>query len=379
MEKIYIGLTAGGTGGHMYPMMAVAEQIKAAAMMQGNDVDLRFFGFPNIFAKELAKQGIGVASVAGSKWRRYGSILNFLDIFKFGFGFLQALWKLFWFMPDALFSKSGPGAMPVILAARWYRIPVVIHETDAVPGRSNVLASKFASRVEVSFAESVALFPEAAQKIAKVVGNPVREAVLIEESRAQSRAALKLPDTKPVLLVLGGSQGAAAINYFILEHSEMLLREFEIVHQIGSANFDGFLKEWNFMTKNFPPELKQNYFPYAFFDEQNLAHALNASDLVVARSGGTVFEIAAHAKPAILVPLPESANGHQLANAYAYQAAGAGIVLEEPNLLIGIFMDQARKLTQASDAVAKMREAAKAFYKPNAARQIAEDVLSLAV
>ncbi|PIR87764.1 MAG: hypothetical protein COU10_02915 [Candidatus Harrisonbacteria bacterium CG10_big_fil_rev_8_21_14_0_10_45_28] len=379
INKIFVGLTAGGSGGHMYPLLAVAKSIQKTAMMNHLELDLRYFGDPGNFAKDLADKQVKISRIASSKWRRYFSLQNFLDIFKFFWGIVQAMWVMYWRMPDVVFSKAGPGVVPILFVARWYNIPVVIHETDAVPGRANYLSSKHADLIEVAFAEVKDKFPEKVQHLVKIVGNPVREDVLVEESREQSRQILGVKSEKPVLLVMGGSQGAEALNYFILENSQVLLQDFEIIHQIGKENFDGYMAEFNFMTKNFRAELKANYYPFAYFDGANYAHALNACDVILSRSGGSVFEMAAHGKPAFLVPLPNSANNHQAENAYIYQSAGAGIVIEEGNLLPTLFITQLKRVLGDSDRYRKMSEAAKSFYHPNAADYIARDVLQIAL
>src|SRR6185436_3533181 len=151
-------------------------------------------------------EGIKIANISSSKLRRYASVLNFLDFFKFFFGFFQAMVKLYFFMPEVLFSKSGPGVLPIIYAARWYRIPVIIHESDAVPGLTNRASAKHAAIVELSFEAAKEYFPK--NKRVNVVGNPVRESILTSESASSCRKALGLTDEKPILLFLGGSQGA---------------------------------------------------------------------------------------------------------------------------------------------------------------------------
>jgi len=378
-KKIFIGLIAGGTGGHIYPLLSVAKSVKKGAMMNHLDFDLRYFGSAKKFSKSFADEGIKMSSILGSKWRRYSSILNYLDIFKFFAGFIQAMFKLYWYMPDVIFSKSGPGVLPVIFAARWYRIPVVIHESDAVAGKANYISSKHAKIIEVAFEEAKLSFSEEHQKRVRVVGNPIREDVLVEESRAESRKVLGVPGKKPVLLILGGSQGAEKLNYFFLENSENFLADYEVIHQIGEGNFESFVEEFKFMSKNYPQEFKASYYPYGYFSGVEMAHALNACDLVLARSGSGIFEIAAHGRPAILVPLSGSANNHQQENAYIYQGAGAGVVMEEENLLPTIFTVQADKILKNGEVYKKMSEAAKSFYHPNAADYIAHDILSLAV
>ena len=129
------------------------------------------------------------------------------------------------------------------------------------------------------------------------------------------------------------------------------------------------------MTKNFRPELKANYFLYPFLDDTTMARALKSADIVVSRSGGSIFEIAASGKPAILVPLASSANNHQFENAYAYKDAGAGIVMEEENLLSGIFTTQVDKLVGDKELYSKMSQSALQFYKPEASNLIAIDIL----
>lgn len=375
MADAHILLVGGGTGGHIYPLIAVARKIKEQLAAQNKTGDLRYFGMPGDYEKLLTEEGIKITKISSSKLRRYASILNFLDFFKFFFGFMQAMVKLYFFMPEVLFSKSGPGVLPIIYAARWYRIPVIIHESDAVPGLTNRASAKHAKIVELSFEGAKEYFPK--NKIVNVVGNPVRESVLSQESAATCRKALGLNDEHPILLFLGGSQGAQALNYFVLENSELLLSNYEIVHQCGALNYDEYKAEFEFMTKNFRPELKTNYFLYPFLDDQTMARALKAADIIVSRSGSSIWEIAASGRPAILVPLPSSANNHQFENAYSYAEAGAGIVVEEENMLGTLFTTQVDKLVNNKELQQKMSEAALNFYKPDAASRIAGDILSL--
>ncbi len=376
MSKVHILLAGGGTGGHIYPLVAVAQRLKAQIATAGAEVDLRYFGEAGTYEKLLKEQGIKIVSIASSKLRRYASVLNFLDFFKFIWGFIQAMIKIYFFMPEVMFSKSGPGVLPIVYAARWYRIPLVIHETDAVPGLTSIASSKHAQIVELAFENAREYFSK--KKIINVVGNPVRESLVSTESAAACRSALGLSDSKPILLFIGGSQGSERINYFVLEHGEELFASYEVIHQTGVEKYEQYKGEFEFVSKNWRPELKQNYFLYPYLDDQTFTRALTAADLVISRSGGSIFEIAAAGKPAILIPLSSSANNHQFENAYAYAQAGAGIVLEEGNLLPGIFTTQVEKILQNKEVYAKMSAGAKAFYKPQAADLIAKDILAIA-
>jgi len=376
MNKLRILLLGGGTGGHMYPLVSVADALRSLAAQKQVPLELRYFGGPGTYENYLHDKGIRISKIASSKLRRYASVLNVLDFFKFFIGFFQALFKLYFYMPEVVFSKSGPGVLPILYAARWYRIPVVIHESDAVPGITNTISAKHAAVVELAFEHAQQYFPK--NKIVNVVGLPVRESVIATKTAAESRRVLGLADDRPILFIVGGSQGAQIINEFFLANAESLLAQFEIIHQVGQDNFKAHAAEFAFISKNFSPEIIKRYHPLAYLSDEQMAAAYSGADVVVSRSGSSIFEIAANGKPALLIPLSSSANSHQRENAYAYAQTGAGVVVEESNMLPGLVLSQIFKIIDDENVRQNMSQAARAFYKPTAATDIARDVLTTA-
>lgn len=369
-SSLRVLLTGGGTGGHIYPLVSVAEELQS----QGLKIEVSYVGSPGQFRSVLAEQGISIATVYGSKLRRYFSVLNILDLPKFFISVFQALFHVFWIMPDVLFSKGGPGSLPVVLACRFYRIPVLIHESDAVPGRANLLAARFANRIGVSFFSTQDYFRD---RNVAVVGNPIRTFLLKDRDNQEfSKRYFGFTPEKPLLLVLGGSQGSVRINEFILNSLELLIRDFQVLHQAGVKNFDELRREADFSMKDFHPEERARYKPMAYFKE-DIKEALVAADLVVSRAGaGSIFEIAAFGKPSILIPLSEGVD--QRANAYEYSKTGAAAVLEEQNLLPNVFAGQLKRIFAEPGKRKDMAEAASQFARPNAARLIAEGLIELA-
>ncbi|MEK7590458.1 MAG: UDP-N-acetylglucosamine--N-acetylmuramyl-(pentapeptide) pyrophosphoryl-undecaprenol N-acetylglucosamine transferase, partial [Patescibacteria group bacterium] len=323
-----------------------------------------------------------------SKFRRYFSLLNFMDFFKFCFGICQGLWKIFWIMPDLAFSKGGPGSLAVILVCKFYKIPIVIHESDAVPGLTNRISAKYAQKIELAFNEAKEYFEKINAKAEiKTVGQPVREELLLEGDSAAAKKSFGFHPEKPVVLIVGGSQGAEKINDFVLENLESITSKFQILHSIGANNYGQYKLEFDFASKDISPELLKNYrfAPYFYTageaiteEKRSLKEAYDAADVIVSRAGASaIFEIAARGKPSILIPLPTSANGHQEQNAYIYGQTGAAIILEEENFLENIFINALSKILSDKEAITKMSSAARNFYKPAAAQKISDDIVSL--
>lgn len=366
-KEIRILLTGGGTGGHIYPLIAVAKRLA--------NVHLRYFGDPGLYKNLLENSQIEINKIISSKFRRYFSLLNILDTFKFVIGFIQALWEIFWFMPDAAFSKGGPGALPILLVCRFYFIPIVIHESDAIPGLTNKITARYAKKVKLAFGAAQKYFNTKAE--IEIVGQPVREEILKDELSGEVRREFGFNENKPIILFLGGSQGSTRINDFVLSNLELFLHKFQILHQVGEKNYQPYKNSYDFISKNWPADLKNNYFLTPYF-EDNLASAFNVAEVVISRAGaGAIFEIAAKAKPSILIPFPEAANNHQQVNAYEYQKTGAAIIIEQANLLPNLIINVIENLLKDQNKLKQMSAAAKQFYKPKAAEQIAENIKSL--
>ncbi|NCP58644.1 hypothetical protein GW831_02600, partial [Candidatus Wolfebacteria bacterium] len=183
---------------------------------------------------------------------------------------------------------------------------------------------------------------------------------------------------KPVILVIGGSQGAVKINDLMLEIVGEIIRDFQILHQTGIKNFEDFKKELDIILRNYPEEQRSRYKTVPYF-EKDLKDAYTAADVVVSRaSSGSIFEAAAFAKPSILIPLPEEVVGdHQTTNAYEYARTGAAVVIEQANLEPNIFLGQLKKIFSEPEKLNQMSQAAKNFAKPKAARAIAEEIIKL--
>lgn len=379
-RKIRVLLTGGGTGGHIYPLMAVAQELEKAILEHDFTPDIRYFGDAGNFKFYLESHNVRIVKIVASKWRRYPDPRNFLDIFKFFWSLIQGFWKIYWFMPHLVFSKGGPGALAVTLVTRFYLIPLIIHESDALPGLTNKISSRGARIVELAFETAKNHFGPKTQL--HLVGNPVREEVLKarledpEEVKSSKREFGFNPE-EPVILFLGGSQGAERINDFIFENIGQLTEKFQILHQVGAKNFNDYKKEYDFMSRGFNTNVKNRYHfvPYL---EENIYKAYEAAEVVAARAGaGLIFETAALGKPAILIPLPTSANNHQIANAYEYEKAGAAVVIEEENLLPGVMIGEIERILKDRALYSRMSEAAKKFYIPDAAKIITEDILNL--
>jgi UDP-N-acetylglucosamine--N-acetylmuramyl-(pentapeptide) pyrophosphoryl-undecaprenol N-acetylglucosamine transferase len=381
-KKIKILLSGGGTGGHLYPLITVAETLMHEAAPLG-PVDMRYYGDPGAYRGALEARGIRVVHITSSKLRNYFSVQNIFDAFRLIWSIPQALSKIFFFMPHVAFTKGGPGTLPIILACRFYAIPTVVHESDTIPGRTTRAAARSARIVDLGFQGTETQFSKT-KAVFHVTGNPIRpEIAAVRNFSAADRAASKIefglsPD-RPVLLIVGGSQGADRLNMFVLEHLAELLQEFQILHQTGIGNYESYKKEYDFVAKPMDREaLSRQYKFFPFFDAGAMAKAYAAADIMLSRAGASaIFEAAATGTPAIFVPLPEAAQNHQFQNAYHYRERGAGLCIEEDNFLISVFLNEATKLIKNPERLNAMREAARAFYTEGAAEKIAADVLSL--
>ncbi|MDP3901384.1 MAG: UDP-N-acetylglucosamine--N-acetylmuramyl-(pentapeptide) pyrophosphoryl-undecaprenol N-acetylglucosamine transferase [bacterium] len=371
MANYRILLTGGGTGGHIYPLVAVAQKLPLGS-------DLRYFGDPEEFREYLQQSGIKIYKIASSKWRRYFSIQNFIDIFKFLWSLTQGLWKIFWFMPDVAFSKGGPGALAISLVCRFYRIPLVIHESDTTPGLTNKLSAGGARKIDLAFAEAHKHFANFKKAEINIVGQPIRAELLSEESGSEAKKSFGFEPSTSLVLVMGGSQGAETINDFILNNLANLLNKFQILHIVGPKNHPEYKREFDFVSQKMDKSLLKRY-RYEVYLTDNLRSAYDASDIIISRAGsGSIFEIAAKGKPSVIIPLPTSANNHQEKNAYAYVESGAAIMIEEENLLENLFINEVSKILSDNNTYSKMSAAANSFYKTDAAEKIASDIMELA-
>ncbi len=383
MKKIRILITGGGSGGHIYPLIAVVEELQRLGKETGTALDIRYFGNPERYGLELQSKGIRVTRVAGSKLRRYISFLNVVDFFKFAWSIPQALWKVFWFMPDVAFSKGGPGAIAIVNACAFYRVPIVIHDSDAVPGLTSRITARVAKIIELGFPSGVEYVSAYAERV-KVPGNPIRDAMRPKETDLtavaahEAKLALKFVPELPLLLVIGGSQGAGVINNFILENLAAMLQRYQVLHQVGMEQYDAHMAAYNATASpTLTPELERRYRAVPFFGT-DFRLAFTAADLVVSRAGASaIFEIAAWGKPSVIIPLPNAAYDHQRENAFQYNEAGACLIIEEENLIGNLVLAEIDGLLAHPEQLKKMSINATKFYKPDAATNIAKDILSL--
>ncbi len=384
MKKIRILLVGGGSGGHIYPLIAVAQKIQSFIGASAKfKADLRYFGDAGDYENLLSANGIRCFYIVSSKLRRYFSLRNFLDVFKFFMAFFHSLWRVFWFMPDVVFSKGGPGSLPILFACKLFAIPLVIHESDSVPGLTNLISGKIAKKIFLSFDSARKYF---VNKDNQVVGNPIRSELLLnqdgfvanlsDEDVLASKKQFGLENKKPVLLVLGGSQGAVVINNFVLKNIEFLTKTFSVLHQTGEDNFEEYKADFDILSKALPDEVRNDYKYFPYFDE-NLKNAYIAADLVLARAGaGTIFELAYFGKPSVLIPLPDSAGDHQAINASEFAATGAALDIQQENFLSHLVLVQLESIINNSDKLKSMSRAATAFYRQFSSENIAAYLLS---
>jgi len=365
-----IVFTGGGSGGHIYPIIALARQLKKD-YTQG--LEMTFLGPVGRYRNELEKEGIVIKTIMAGKLRRYFSVLTLLDILKFPIGLIQSFWYLFVLMPNVVFSKGGYGAVPVVFVSWLYRIPVLSHESDLIPGLANRIGAFFSKRMAISFQATEKYFPK---KKTALVGNPIRlELVQLclssdPENKERAKKVFNINSQKPVVFILGGSQGAEKINQLVLSVLPSLLDKYEVIHQTGEKNYQSI--------KGYLKEMPQNYHVFSFFDEDQMATAYLVSDLIISRAGaGSIFEIAACAKPSILIPIPKSSSGHQRKNAFAYAQAGATSVLEQNNLTPNMFLNEISEILGNQELIQKMKENAKIFSQMEASQRIVQELIEI--
>jgi UDP-N-acetylglucosamine--N-acetylmuramyl-(pentapeptide) pyrophosphoryl-undecaprenol N-acetylglucosamine transferase len=371
-------LTGGGSVGHFYPIIAVTEEINN--LIKENRLvkpDIYFMSTNPYNEGLLFENDIIFKKVNSGKIRLSLSvkniIYNFFDLFKIFFGSLGALWSIFRIYPDVVFGKGGFASFPALFAARILRIPVVIHESDTIPGKVNRWAGKFARRIAISYPEASEFFPK--NKTA-YTGNPIRKEMM-EPLSSNAHEYLNLDKNVQTILVIGGSQGAQRINEIIIDALPRLVSKYQIIHQTGKRNIDVVKETSEIVLQN--SQNKDRYRPYSYLDLLTERMSAGVSDIIISRAGSSIFEIASWGKPSIIIPIPEPTSHDQRTNAYAYARSGAAVVIEEKNLVSNVLISEIDRILDNPNEKERMSKAASSFARRDAARSIAEEIVSIAL
>jgi len=362
--------TGGGTAGHFYPIIAIVQRLNELIDHEKLiDVQIFYMSDSPYDERLLFENGVTFKRLNAGKMRRYFSFKNVVDLFKTGVGIIKALSTLYVLYPDIIVGKGGYASFPTLFAAKLLRIPVIIHESDSVPGRANLIASKFAHRIAVSYPEAAQFFPK--EKTA-LTGNPIRREIAIP-MREGAREMLGLTEDIPIILILGGSQGAAIINDAIAQAAPLLTEQFQIIHQVGEKNLEAMQNMTEVIMGKSP--YKDRYKIYGYLNEVTLKSAAGLADIIVSRAGSTIFEIAVWGVPSIIIPITDSNGDHQRKNAYAYARAGGCIVIEEANLTTNLILSEINRLMADTTLREKMKQGAQSFARTDAAEKIAQEII----
>ncbi|MDR1933892.1 MAG: glycosyltransferase [Spirochaetales bacterium] len=309
-KKPLVVFTGGGTGGHVYPGLAVLERLR-----ESRDCDFLWIGSAGGMEQAIVRSwNIPYRGIPSGKLRRYFSLRNFTDVLRIGLGFFAALFIFLRRRPAVVFSKGGYVSFPPVFAAWLLRIPAITHESDFDPGLATRLNAPFVKKICVPYGESLSHFPARFRGKLAVTGNPVRREIFLGRAEEGLRIA-GFSAEKPLLLVLGGSLGAAEINALARASLDSLLPYMNIVHQTGEGKYEEIPRPGYFAAPYFSAE-----FP----------HLLAAAAAVVSRAGaGSLWEFLAAEKPALLIPLKAlTSRGDQLRNARLFEELGAAKVLD---------------------------------------------------
>lgn len=333
-------LTGGGTAGHVTPNIALLPRLKEL------NYDIHYIGSYNGIEKELIEAfGIPYHGISSGKLRRYFSLQNFTDPFRVirGFGEAKKLIKLL--KPDVIFSKGGFVSVPVVLAGKKCKVPTIIHESDMTPGLANKLSIPSATKVCCNFPETVNELP--ADK-AVLTGSPIRQE-LFSGNRQKALDFTGFSDSKPVILVIGGSLGAVAVNEAVRRVLPNLLKDFQVIHLCGKNKVDPSLNGLD------------GYVQYEYIKDE-LKDLFALTDIVISRAGANaICELLALHKPNLLIPLSANASrGDQILNARSFERQGFSLVLEEEEITNENFLAAIHELydnrAKYIDAMAKSNQ-----------------------
>ena len=317
-------LTGGGTAGHVTPNIALIPKLRELGY------DIQYIGSYNGIEKELIEPfGIPYHGISSGKLRRYFSLQNFTDPFRVIKGFGEARKLIKGLKPDVIFSKGGFVSVPVVLAGKRCKVPVIIHESDMTPGLANKLCLSSATKICCNFPETVSNLP--ANK-AVLTGTPIRQELLSGNAEA-GRKFCGFNADKPVLMVIGGSLGAASVNDNIRKILPDLLKEFQVVHLCGKGKTDESLNG------------TAGYIQYEYIKDE-LPDLFALADIVISRAGANaICEISELHKPNLLIPLSAKASrGDQILNARSFERQGFSMVLEEEEITEAKLLDTIRQL-----------------------------------
>lgn len=370
MKILFAG---GGTGGHFFPIIAVANAVNKIADAEHLAGIRMYYVSDSPMDKDLLfKTGLEYIEIKTGKERTYASAKNFFDKFLTIFACIRATIILFMLYPDVVFGKGGYASFPAIFAARFLRIPVVIHESDTVPGKVNTWVSDYADKVAISYPEAAKHFKD--EKRIALTGQPITD-VLLEVPPEDPIEVFKLEQGIPLLLVLGGSQGSERINENVIDILPRVLEKYQVLHQTGEANIDWMKKRAGSVLANNPHAGR--YHPMGKLSQRELAIAAKGTSLIISRSGSAIFEIAVWGVPSVLIPLAIARGDHQRENAYSYARTGAATVIEEKNLKPEILFSVIETIMGDEAKRRAMIEGAKNFVKRDAAEKIARAILTI--
>ncbi|MCI8639792.1 MAG: undecaprenyldiphospho-muramoylpentapeptide beta-N-acetylglucosaminyltransferase [Coprococcus sp.] len=326
-------LTGGGTAGHVTPNIALIPRLKEL------QYDIYYIGSYNGMEKDLiVTHRIPYYGISSGKLRRYFSVKNFTDPFRVlkGFGEANALIRKL--KPDVIFSKGGFVSVPVVFAGKRNHVPVIIHESDMTPGLANKISIPSADKVCCNFPETLKALPD---KKAVLTGSPIRQELLSGEPQ-KARTFCGFQDKRPVILVVGGSLGAAAVNRAVRNILPEILKEFQVIHLCGRNKLDASLKDL------------EGYAQFEYIQDE-LKDLFALSDIVISRAGANaICELLALHKPNLLIPLSANASrGDQILNARSFEQQGFSMVLEEEALSDELLLSSIHKLYESRDTFSR--------------------------
>ena len=388
-RTVRILVTGGGSGGHVTPALATIDSIAALADRDGGwrPAFLYVGSYAGVERQMAEAAGLPFTAIATGKLRRSRHVLghfswrNLLDALKLPWGVLQALLTVIRFRPHVVLSTGGFVCVPPALAAWLLRVPVLTHEQTVQMGLANRIASRFAARIALTYASARDDLPPRLQAKTLLTGNPVRAAVFGgDPATARALCGFTGGDALPTVYVTGGAQGAQHVNRAVAEALPDLLEMCRIIHQCGRQATDGMSERERLQQARaaLPEHLQARYHVIDFIGEE-IGHVYALADLVVGRAGaGTLAELFALGKPALLVPLVPTGGDEQRRNAQHAQHAGAAVVIEQDDFSGERLCKAVRELLADPAQLRTMARAASDLAQPDAAQRLAEAVIALA-